>query len=276
MIMNSTTRSLVFYLTVAAASFVLSPAVAYSQEMLARSSDKEVKSLVKALTTAERKFEKALDSKFKRSILRGPGVEVKVGDYLEDLSDATTNLEKRFTGSYAASAEATEVLQRSSLMHGYVRKNPSLKGANEWDSVAVLLQQLATAYGSTFPLPDDAAIRRIGDAELADAASELRKFSRSFQKTLRSSTRKIPDLSEPVKAGVDDLKFIESSSRTLASRIQSGKPASAEARQLMEAVTRVQALMDMEAMPEQATAEWAAAARPITKITQSFGLEPSG
>jgi len=270
--LNSTMRNSAFCLAVATMAFVLLPAAGQSQEMLARSSDKEVKSLVKAITTAERKFERALDSQFKRSILRGPGAEIKVGDYLEDLSDATVNLEKRFTGSYAASAEATEVLRRSSLMHGYVRKNPSLKGANEWDAVAALLQQLAIAYGSDFPLPEDAAIRRIGDRELADAASELQRFSRNFQKTLRKSTRKLSDLSDPVKVGVNDLKFIESSSKTLASRIRGGKPASAEARQLMEAVTRVNALMKMEGMPESVTAEWATASRPVAKISQSFGL----
>ena len=255
-------------------AFILLPVAGQPQELLASSSDKEVKALVKSITTAEKTFERALDAKFKGSILRGPGVELKVGDYLTDLSQATANLEKRFTGSYAASAEATEVLQRSSLMHGYVRKNPSLKGANEWDAVAALLQQLATAYGSTFPLPEDAAIRRIGDSELADAATELQKFSRSFQKVLGNSTRKISELSDPGKAAVNDLKFISSSSKTLASRIRSGKPASAEARQLMEAVTRVQGVVDMDGVPEKVTAEWAGAARPIAKISQSFGLAP--
>ena len=214
--------------------------------MLARASDKQVKALVKSITSAEAKFEGALDSQFKRSILRGPGIEVKVGDYLTDPTEATKNLEKRFAGSHAASAEATEVLQRSSLMHGYVRKNPSSKGANEWDAVAALLQQLATAYGSTFPLPEDAAIRRIGDREPA----------------------------EPGKAGEKDLNFISKSSTTLASRIRSGKPASAEARQLMEAVARVQALVDMEGIPEKVAAECAAVARPVAKISQSFGLAP--
>ena len=229
--------------TVLLASFLL-PTVGQAEEMMARSSDKELKAMVKTVATTEKKFERALDSKFKRSILRGPGGEIDVGNYLEDLSDAIGNLEKRFTGKYAASAEATEVLNRSSFMHGYVRDNPSLKGANEWDAVAAQLQQLATAYGVTFPLTEGSVVRRIGDGELVDAATDLQKFASSFTSVLRKSTSGIDEFKEPVKAGVNDLKFMTSSSKTLASRIRSGKPASAEARQLMDAVSRVQGLVD--------------------------------
>jgi len=116
-----------FWSAVMIALFLL-PAAGHTQEMLARLSDKEVKSLVKNISNAEKKFENSLDSTFKRSVLRGPSAELKVDTYLLDLSDAMTNLEKRFTGAYAASAEATEVLNRSSLMYGYIRQNPSLKG----------------------------------------------------------------------------------------------------------------------------------------------------
>jgi hypothetical protein len=269
------TRSTLLWSAMMMVAFVLLPAAGQSQEMLARSSDKEVKALVKDIEKAEKKFEKALDSKFKRSIVRGASGEVNVANYLEDLSDSIDNLEKRFTGSYAASAEAAEVLDRSSLMHGYIRNNPSLKGANEWDGVATLLQQLAIVYGTEFPLPEGAVVRRIGDGELVDAANALKKFSGSFDSVLKKATSKIADLKDPVKAGMDDLKSISSASKTLASRIKSGKPASAEARQLMEAVERVQTLVNMDGMPDSLAAEWQAGAAPVDTISQAFGLAAS-
>lgn len=253
-------------------AFVVQPSVGQADEMLARNSDKEVKALAKNISTLEKQFEKSLDSKFKRSILRGPGTELQVDSYLKDLSGSIKNLENRFTGEYAASAEATEVLTRSSTMHGYIRKNPSLRGANEWDAVAANLQQLATVYGVSFPLGPNDVVRRIGDGELAGAADELRKFAGSFQKVLGKSTSKVKELKEPVKVGVTDLKFIASSSKTLASRIRSGKPASAEARQLIDTVARVDTLVYMEGMPESVAAEWKAGAGAITKISQAFGL----
>lgn len=253
-------------------TLVMLAPVGQADEMLARASDKEVKALVKEIAKDESRFEKALDSKFKRSILRGPSTEVDVGTYLKDLSASITNLEKRFTGSYAASAEATDVFTRSSTMHSYVRQNPSMKGANEWDAVAAKLQRLAMAYGVSFPLESDDVVRRIGDGELADAADELRKFAGSFDKVLSQASRGNKELSEPVKAGKGDLKFISSTSKTLASRIRRGNPASAEARQVIDAVGRVEALVNMAGMPESVATEWNEGTRSINKISQAFGL----
>ena len=48
-------------------------------------------------------------------------------------------------------------------------KSPT-KGRNEWDTQTTNLKRLADAYGTSFPLPDGATIRRLNDKEAADAA----------------------------------------------------------------------------------------------------------
>ena len=65
---------------------------------IARMSDKDVKELGKTIAKQEKAFDKALPSKFKKSILRGPTGELMVSDYLSDLSDAIKHLNDRFTG----------------------------------------------------------------------------------------------------------------------------------------------------------------------------------
>lgn len=61
-------------------------------------------------------------------------------------------------------------------------------------------------------------------------------------------------------------------SKTLASRIRSGKPASAEARQLMEAVERVDTLIGTESMPDEVVASWEAGAPSFRKVAQAHSL----
>ena len=139
-----------------------SPTSALGQEPMARMTDKDVKSLVKAIGDQQRKFARALDSKFKRSIARGPGGEIEVAGYLDDLEQDIKRFADRFDGKYSASAEIKDLLTRANMMNGFIHNNPSMKGANEWDVFGSSLQSLAGAYGTTFPLPDDAAIRRIG------------------------------------------------------------------------------------------------------------------
>ena len=79
-------------------------------EPISRMSDKVVVALGKTIAKQDKAFEKALPSKFKRSILRGPTGELMVDYYLSDLADSIEHLNDRFTGQYSASAEVTEIL----------------------------------------------------------------------------------------------------------------------------------------------------------------------
>jgi hypothetical protein len=251
--------------------FAFSSAV-LADEPMARLSDKDVKSLVKTIGKQHKSFERALDSKFKRSILRGPGGEIQVGTYLDDLDDSIEQLGKRFTGSYSASAEATETLKRADFMNSYVRQNPQMRGANEWDVFGSSLQQLARAYGTSFPLPDDAAIRRIGDGELQDAASMISKFAKDMKKPVRKYVKGSDDMKAAAKSLGDELSSLADQSRTLASRIRSGRPATAEARQMMEAVGQIESLLGTEGMPDEVATAWQQGSKSISKVKQAFAL----
>ena len=243
-----------------------------AEEQMARLSDRDVKELVKTIEKQHSSFRRALDSKFRRSILRGPGGEVQVSYYLEDLGESLEQLRKRFTGSYSASAEATEALKRADFMNSYVRDNPQLKGANEWYVFGSSLQQLARAYGTVFPLPEGAAIRRIGDGELQDAASAISKFAKDMKKPVGKHVTGTDELKVLAKSLNEELSALSDRSRMLASRIRSGKPASAEARQMMDSVAQIESLLEMEVIPGEVTVAWQEGASGINKIRQAFAL----
>jgi len=259
-------------LIVATMALGLGAAGLNADEPMARLSDKDVKNLVKTIEKQNKSFKRALDSKFKRSILRGPGGEVQISHYLKDLDDAIEQLAKRFTGSYSASAEATELLKRADFMNSYVRNKPQMKGANEWDVFGSSLQQLARAYGTKFPLPDDAAIRRIGDGELQDAATAISKFAKDMKKPVRKYAKGTDELKAAAKSLNDELSSLADKSKTLASRIRSGKPASAEARQMMNAVKRIESLLETEGMPGEIATAWQEGSKSISKVKQAFAL----
>ena len=245
----------------------------HAEEMMVRLSDKDVKALVKTLGQQQKQFSRAVDSKFRRTILRGTSGEIEVDSYLDDLAVSIDRLGKRFTGQYSASTEANEVLKRADAMNTYVRNHPEMKGANEWDVFGSGLQQLARAYGTEFPLPDDATIRRIGDGELADAATATNKFSKSLPKLIRKQTKGHKELQATVKAIEAEAKSMAALSKTLASRIRSGKPASAEARQLIDSANKIDALMDTDGMPEAASEVWSEGQPGMRKIADAFGID---
>ena len=80
----------------------------------------------------------------------------------------------RYRSDYAASQEVTTVLRQGSAIERHMRQQGAgMKGASEWDATAADLKRLVEAYSTTFPLPEGAAARRLGDKEVAAAAEMI-------------------------------------------------------------------------------------------------------
>ena len=241
-------------------------------DQLARRSDKEVKATINSIAKLERSFERSLDSTFKKSVLRSSTGEVAIGMFLTDFSAMIAELQKRISTNYAASSEVKGVLTQATVVHTYMRQNPSTKGANEWDAVAAALNQLAVSYFTTFPVPEGAVVRRIGDGELTGAANQMGKFAGDFAGVLKKQAGKVAELKEGVTAANADLKSIKQFSKDLASRVKSGKPASAVARQLLDSCDGVDEVVSDPAMPDTVKQAWAEGAIYRKKIEMSFGI----
>lgn len=241
-------------------------------EPMARVSDKDVEALVKSIEDHQKDFVRALDSKFKRSVLRGPGGEIEVAGYLDDLENDIDRFSDRFDGSYSASAEVKDLMERASMMNDYIRKHPEMDGANEWDVFGSGLQQLAGAYGTTFPLPDGAVIRRIGDGELEDTAKGISEFAKDMKKPVRKHVKGTDELKAAAKSLDDELSSLADQGDALASRIRSNKPATAEARQLVDSVGRIESLLDTPGIPEDVTTLWEEGSKSVAKVEQAFAL----
>jgi hypothetical protein len=96
-----------------------------------RLSDKDVKSLMERIDNERDRFEDQLDGSIKSKILRGPGGEVNVERFLDDLQNNVDRMKERFTSEYAASAEVTTVLRQGTDIQRFMSTQPpDLDGAS--------------------------------------------------------------------------------------------------------------------------------------------------
>jgi len=200
-----------------------------------RLTDKDVKALVERIDDGRSRFKDALDDKIKKEILRGPSGEVDVDKFLDDFKDNIERLRDRIKPEYAASAEAQAVLHQASQIDNFFRQQPAgTKGESEWNRMAGDLKTLAMAYGTSFPLPENAQVRRLGDREVAGALESLSKSAGSMKKTLDDELKKDPtvdkSMRESIVSAVDNLS---KDAKALRSRVSDGKPSSAEAEALL-------------------------------------------
>ena len=243
---------------------------ALAQARPERLSDKDVKTLIDQVDEGRDKFEGNLDGKFKGSTLRGPSGEVKVSGALQDYQDNTQKLKDRFTPDYSASAEVMTVLKQSTAIDAFMQgASSAMKGRSEWDRQTTYLKQLAASYGTTFPLPEGAAVRRMNDKETAGTAEAIASAAGRFKSDLDKATT----LAKPDKdAAKKDADLLIKQANAVKSRTSDGKLATGEMRQLADQVAKLQTFVDGHPIPTMTN--WQAVQSSLGKLQQAFGLSP--
>jgi hypothetical protein len=236
-----------------------------------RPSDKAVADLIEQVDKARDKFEDSLDDSLKQSLLRSTTGEVSVSAYLQDLKDNIKKLKERYGPVYAASAEAEAVLKQCNAIDAYVQRTTTLtKGRSEWEQMASALKNLAAAYGTTFPLPTGAPVRRMGDGETAEAVGVLAESAQQLKSAIGADKALLKPDQDAGKKLADDLS---KSAKTLKSRIADGKPTSAESRAVFDQIAKLNTfaighptLLSVPSLTNLRTS--------LAKLEQSFGITP--
>jgi hypothetical protein len=236
-----------------------------------RLSDKDVKQIIEEVDHGRDRFEDQLEGRLKNATLRGPGGETNVGRYLQDLQDNVKKLKERFTADYSASAEATTVLRQGTDIHHYLAaQGAEIKGRSEWDRLALDLGRLAEAYGTTFPTPQDAAVRRINDGEAAAKAEAIAKQADVVKKAIgQDKTLAKADRD----AFARDLDQLKKQANTVKDRVSDSKPATAETRQLMTLVDRINSSFQGKAQPSTLAA-WGGMRASLDTLGQAYRIKP--
>ncbi len=252
-------------------------AVALASGILAaadRIPDKAVKELMVKIDEERDRFEDALDGDLKHAILKGSTGEVDVNRFLDDLQENVDKMKDRFADKYAASAEVTTVLQQGSGVDRFIsQQRPDFKGASEWQRLRSSLVTLAGVYSTSFPLPEGGSAQRLNDEEVEEAAKQFAEAADDYKDALDKSLKADATITQATReAAVREVDSLVKDAKTLASKVGDGKPASGEARQVLERAAKIRAAASgLKLIPEAQTA-WSTAASALDKVAQGFGL----
>jgi hypothetical protein len=242
------------------------PVVAQGPDRL---TDKDVKALIDTVYEARDRFEDQLDGKVKDAVLRGPSGEVNVSRFLDDFQENVDRLKNRFKPDYAASAEAAAVLRQGSAISAFMKTQPpGLKGTSEWDRLAGSLTRLAGVYNASFPLTNE-SVRRVSDGEAAAAAEEVEKQVDQFKNAVNRERTLAGPAKDALKDAADVLK---DSAKALRSRLNDSKPSTAEARQLFDALRRLEESSKSQKLPSSSLTSLGAMKAPLTTLRNAFGM----
>jgi hypothetical protein len=232
-----------------------------------RLSDGDIKTLIERVNQARDRFEDQLDGKVKDGVQRSPSGEIKVSSALDDLQEDVSKLKSRFTEAYAASTEVAALLRRGNTFDALVKAQPAgTKGTNEWERLAVELRRLASAYNTAFPLPEGAAVRRINDGEAAAAATAIVKQGDVIKDAIGDDKTLAKADKQALESAVNTLV---KQAKTVASRLNDHKPATADARALRKAAAALTA--GGRQLPASVLTAIGGLAAPLATLDQAFG-----
>ena len=237
-----------------------------------RLTDKDVKALVSRIEQGRDRFDDALDDKLKGSIVRQPSGEVNVENFLNDFQESIDRLEERLKPGYAASAEVGTVLRQATAIDRFFRAQaPGTRGESEWNRLATDLKTLAAAYGTQFPITDNAAVRRIGDKELEASIEEVARVSNQLKKALDNDLKREPTVDKAARqAAVNEADQLLKDAKTLRERVKDGNPSSAEAERLLAQAAKVQNFLSGRQLPTSAAA-WSGAQSGLQSLASAYG-----
>jgi hypothetical protein len=244
-----------------------------------RLTDRDLKALVDRIDDERDRFEDALDGKFKHSILRGPGGEVNVERFLDDLQDNVDRLKERLKPEYAASTEVATVLRQGTSIARYFSENapPGFKGESEWNRLATDLKALAAAYGAPFPLPENAPVRRMGDREVASWVAQVGEAASRLKKSLDTELKRDKTVDKAAREEiVGEADGLAKDAKQLQERLKDGQPSSAEADKLLSDAAKMQSYLESHQVPSSAGI-WKSVAPRLQDLAGAYrGPAPKG
>ncbi len=252
-------------------AFVTAQATASETE---RVSDRALKSAFKSLDKNAGHFRGNLDRDLRNAIIRSPAGEVDMKRYLDDFDEAIERMTKRYSKKYAASAEALAVLRQGNELKTFVAGRPGIKGEAEWQLLDADLARLASAYTSSWPLETEATARRIGDSEFLGALDSLNSGIRNLSRAVSKQLKKLPQADQPAAENlVREAELALDLVKPLKTRLNSDKPALAEARILLDKVSAIDAAAATLPLDEKTRNGWQTATRAGSKFAQGFGIQ---
>ncbi len=234
--------------------------------------DKDVKDLMERIDHERDRFEDQLDGKLKDSIIRGSAGEVNVGKFLDDLQDNVGKMKDRFKPDYSAGTEVTTVLRQGTSVQKFMSTQPpNFDGASEWNRLAGSLGELAAAYNTAFPLPEGATAHRMNDEEVRVAADDVANSADRFKNALDDMLKEDKSIDKPTRdAAVKNAEQLKKDAENLSSTIGDEKPASGEAKALLQHAAAIRSAGRTAAPATQAS--WMTVEAALSKIAQAFSL----
>lgn len=224
-----------------------------------RMTDKEVKKLMETVEKDVERFNKAVDSQYRKATLRTATGEVDIGAYLKNLKEHAKRMKDRFDSKYAAAPEVLTFLRHAQPVEARRSRGETLFGAEtEWPRLSGDVARLSAEYGVRWGT-DPAAWnpRRVNDDELERVLKSLQKDVGTFRKGLDGAAKKADVAKAERQKALDTAKRMEEAVKDLQKAAGKGADASGALALLASSVDQTRSFVTTKGLESAVATSWA-------------------
>jgi len=239
-----------------------------------RMTDKQVKKLLETIEKDVELFTKAMDSQYRKAILRSADSEVEVEFYLKNLKDLAKKMKNSFDSKYPANDEVLAFLRYAEPIQSRHARGDSLFGAEkEWPRLTGDIVRLSTEYNIRWAgNPDTWNARRINDKEVKPALESLQKSIGDFKKDLDKAVKKSDVTDTERKKVLDTVKRMEGAAKDIKKDFDKKRDASGALALLASSVEETKNFISSKGIDYAVASSWAAVERNWGLVSSAFHL----
>jgi hypothetical protein len=247
-----------------------------------RATDRQVSSILQRLERSSNKFRGSLNMALMNGRIDETRPQNDINSFAPAFESAIDQFRTRFTRHQTGTADVQNILQKASLVNGFMTRNRlNTPVQNDWSAVRTDLNSLASAYGISSqwslqqPLPpvDSSRASRLSDGQLNQLIQRIETGGDRFQSSLADAFgRSRYDQTRSDDNMNNSLREFKNATAQLRNQFDAQQPVSDYVQQVLTRATPIDTFMHNNQLTNRAQSDWSTLHGDLNTLAGAFNL----
>lgn len=251
---------------------------AQAQRQPARVTDRQVNSILQRLERSTNTFRNSLNLALVNQRVDQTRPQNDINTFEPDLGTAIGQFKNRFATRQAGTADVQNILQKASLVNGFMSRNRlSTRVQNDWAVVRTDLNALATAFGITWQWNREqgstSQSNRLRDSELNQLIQRIETSGARFQSSVTDAfSRSRYDRTNADVNMNDDVRDFKNATAQLRNQHNARQPVADDVERVLALARPIDTFMRSNQLTNRAQNDWSTLKNELNTLAGAFNV----
>ena len=254
---------------------------AQAQRRPARSTDRQVNSILQRLERSTNTFRNSLNLALVNQRVDQTRPQNDINTFEPDLGTAIDQFKNRFATRQAGTVDVQNILQKASLVNGFMSRNRlNTRVQNDWAAVRTDLNALASAYGITWQWNRQTQAQgnpsqsyRLRDSDLNQLIQRIETSGDRFQSSITDAfSRSRYDQTNSEANMNDDVRDFKNATAQLRNQHEARQPVADDVERLLALARPIDTYMRSNQLTNRAQTDWSSLKSELNTLASAFNV----